>query len=333
MGYTYTSVFTFQEETMIRLKAVILAFTVLALCSISSAAILLDKVIAVVNQEVITWSDLYKAMEFEASDKLKGLKEEEKRRLFKENEAQFLDVLIDMKLQIQAARQRGIDATAEEIAEAINDIKKRYSMDEQTFTASLKKEGFTLDEYKKKLAEQIILSRVVSQEVRNKIVISDTEIAKYTEKNKDALITDDAYRIRQIFFIKPKNSSDKKTTEDKADTIYQQIKAGENFASLAQKYSEDPSGKAGGDLGFIKKGIMAKEFTDALSQMKAGDVSKPFWTDMGLHIIKLEEKMEKQSEAAIKESAKNKLVEQRFSERYKHWLRELRETAYIEIRL
>jgi len=240
-----------------------------------------------------------------------------------------------MKLQIQAAKQRGIDAAAEEIAEAINDIKKKYSMDEQTLTASLKKEGFTLDEYKKKLAEQIILSRVVSQEVRNKIVFSDAEIAKYIEKSKDTLITDDAYRIRQIFFRKPKSpgDSDRKTMEEKAGTVYQQLKAGENFASLAQKHSEDPSGKAGGDLGFIKKGQMAKEFTDVLSRMKAGDISQPFWTDMGLHIIKLEEKIEKQSAAAIKESAKNKLLEQRFSEKYKHWLRELRETAYIEIRL
>lgn len=318
---------------MIRLKAFICVLMIVALCGVSSASILLDKVIAVVNQEVITWSDLYKAMEFEASDKIKDIKEEEKRKMFKENEGPFLEVLIDMKLQIQAAKQKGIYAAAEEITEAINDIKKKYSMDEQTLTASLAREGLTLDEYKKKLSEQIILSRVVSQEVRNKIVVSDAEIAKYIEKSRDTLITDDAFRIRQIFFRKPQNPSDRKTAEEKAGTVYQQIKAGENFAALAQKHSEDPSGKAGGDLGFIKKGQMAKEFTDVLSQMKAGDISQPFWTDMGLHIIKLEEKIEKQSEAALKESAKNKLIEQRFSEKYKHWLRELRETAYIEIRL
>ncbi|OGW56627.1 MAG: hypothetical protein A2Z09_03020, partial [Nitrospirae bacterium RBG_16_43_8] len=282
---------------MIRLKAFICILTVVALCGVTSAAILLDKVIAVVNQEVITWSDLYKAMEFEASDKIKDIKEEEKRKILKENEGPFLEVLIDMKLQIQAAKQKGIDAASEEIAEAINDIKKKYSMDDQTLITSLKKEGFSLDEYKKKLAEQIILSRVVSQEVRNKIVVSDAEIAKYIEKSTDTLITDDAYRIRQIFFRKPESpgDNDRKIMEQKAETVYQQIKAGENFASLAQKYSEDPSGKAGGDLGFIKKGQMAKEFTDVLSQMKAGDISQPFWTDLGLHIIKLEEKIEKQS--------------------------------------
>ena len=124
---------------MIRLKTFISVLIILVFCGVSSAAILLDKVIAVVNQEVITWSDLYKAMEFEVSDKIKDIKEEEKRKIFKENEGPFLEVLIDMKLQIQTAKQKGIDAAAEEIAEAINDIKKKYSMDEQTLTASLKK--------------------------------------------------------------------------------------------------------------------------------------------------------------------------------------------------
>jgi len=318
---------------MTRLKIFLCTLILLIFCSVAGAAILLDKVIAVVNQEVITWSDLYKAMEFEASDKLKEMKEEEKRKIFKENEASFLEVLIDMKLQIQSAKRKGIDASAEEIAEALNDIKKKYSMDDEKLAVALKKEGFTLDEYKKKLSEQIILSRIVSQEVKNKIVVSEAELAKYLEKNRDSLITDDSFRVRQIFFKRPKSAADRKALEEKAEAVYQQIKAGENFAWLAQKYSEDPSGKTGGDLGLIKKGLLAKEFIEVLPQMKAGDTSKPFWTDMGLHIFKLEEKIEKQSEAAIKESAKNQLAEQRFSERYKQWLRELRENAYIEIRL
>ena len=75
---------------MIRLKAFVCVLMIVASCGVSSAAILLDKVIAVVNQEVITWSDLYKAMEFEASDKIKDIKEEEKRKIFKENEGPSL---------------------------------------------------------------------------------------------------------------------------------------------------------------------------------------------------------------------------------------------------
>ena len=198
---------------------------------------------------------------------------------------------------------------------------------------SLKKEGFAFDEYKKKIAEQIILSRVVSQQIKSKIVVSESDVQKQMGEDKNILAEGEAYRLRQIFFKKPDSSNDRKAVEGKADAILKQLKAGEDFSALAQKYSEDPSRKAGGDLGFVKKRYMAKEFIDVVSRMKAGEVSQPFWTDRGLHIVRLEEKSEKHSEAELKESIRNKLIEKYFSEKYKSWLRGLRENAYIEIRL
>ncbi len=318
---------------MKRIILFVFIISVLASHSVVHSAILLDRVIAVVNQEVITWSDLYKAMEFEASDKMQELTPDEKRRIFKENEGIFLDSLIDVKLQIQAAKQAGIETTPEDVNDAISEIKKKYSIDEPTFKESLKKEGFTVDEYKRKLEEQIMLSRIVAQQVKNKIVVSDKDLEKYMTENKVFLVDGEGYRIRQVFFKKPAVGNDRKIVEEKAGAILVQLKAGDDFASLAQKYSEDPSRKTGGDLGFIKKSQMAKEFLNVVSQMKIGDVSQPFWTDRGLHIIKLEDKTEKQSEVELKESIRNKLLEKQFSDKYKGWVRGLRENAYIEIRL
>lgn len=318
---------------MMKLRVFIFVLLVFIFHSVSQAAILLDRVVAVVNQEVITWSDLYKAMEFEASDKMRGLKDEEKRKIFKENEGIFLESLIDMKLQLQAAKQLGIDATTDDVNSTIADIRKKYSLDEPALIESLKKEGFTFDEYKKKIAEQIILSRVVSQQIKSRIVVSETDVQKQMGEDKNILAEGEAYRLRQIFFKRPDSSNDRKAVEGKADAVLKQLKAGEDFSALAQKYSEDPSRKAGGDLGFVKKRYMAKEFIDVISRMKAGEVSQPFWTDRGLHIVRLEEKSEKHSEAELKESIRNKLIEKYSSEKYKSWLRGLRENAYIEIRL
>jgi len=329
----FNTTFGIQGKKMMKLKVFIFVLLVFIFHSVSQAAILLDRVVAVVNQEVITWSDLYKAMEFEASDKMRGLKDEEKRKIFKENEGIFLESLIDMKLQLQAAKQLGIEASTDDVNSTIVDIRKKYSLDEPALIESLKKEGFAFDEYKKKIAEQIILSRVVSQQVKSKIVVSESDVQKQMGENKNILAEGEAYRIRQIFFKRPDSSNDRKAVEGKADAVLQQLKAGEDFSALAQKYSEDPSRKAGGDLGFVKKRYMAKEFIDVISQMKAGEVSQPFWTDRGLHIVRLEEKSEKHSEAELKESIRNKLIEKYFSEKYKSWLRGLRENAYIEIRL
>lgn len=335
MAHEIYFLYWFQNAGGRQMKRIILfvfIVSVFASHSVVHSAILLDRVVAVVNQEVITWSDLYKAMEFEASDKMQELSPDEKRRIFKENEGIFLDSLIDVKLQLQAAKQAGIEATREDVNDAISEIKKKYSIDDPTFKESLKKEGFTVDEYKKKLEEQIMLSRIVAQQVKTKIVVSDKDLEKYMIENKVFLADGEGYKIRQIFFKKPVGN-DRKIVEEKAGEILVQLKAGDDFASLAQKYSEDPSRKTGGDLGFIKKSQMAKEFLDVVSQMKVGDVSQPFWTDRGLHIIKLEDKTEKQSEVELKESIRNKLLEKQFSEKYKGWVRGLRENAYIEIRL
>ena len=294
----------------------------------SFASPLFDRVVAVVNKEVITWSELYRAMEFEVSSGMKSLSEEEKKKIFKDNESAFLDTMIDRKLQLQAAKNLDIGASKEEIADAIDGIKKKYSMSEQEFQESLKKEGFTYEEYKNRLTEQIILSKLAGQQVRNKIVVTDKEVDDYIAKNKDV-----EYRVRQIFLKKPEKDADRKGVEAKAEEILERLKNGEEFGTLAFRYSEDSTGKAGGDLGFIKKGYLGKEFLDALSHMSAGDVSKPFWTDRGLHIIKLEEEVGGKDMKEFRESVRKKLFEKRFQEEYRSWIRSLREKAFVEVRL
>lgn len=292
-----------------------------------TSPILLDRVVAVVDKEVITWSELYRAMEFELNLNLRNLSEADKKEFFKENEASFLETLIDRKLQLLAAEKLDISASNEEIKEAIEGIKKKYNLSDSDFNESLKSEGMTLDEYKKRLSEQIILSKVVGQQVRSKIIVSEEEINDYLSKNKGS-----AYRIRQILIKKTKDR-DKDSMMAKAQEALSRIKAGEDFSSVAFSLSEDPSAKSGGDLGIIKKEYLSKEFLDVISKMKVGDVSKPFFTDKGLHIIKLEENLEQLDQEEMRNMAKKKLFEKKFNEAYKGWIRSLRERAFIEVKL
>ncbi len=306
---------------------------VLIVCVLFTGSIyaspLLDKVVAVVNKEVITWSELYRAMEFEVvSGEMRSMNDADKKRLFKESEATFLEGMIDKKLQLQAAKRLDIGASKEEIADAIEGIKKKYSMGEKEFEESLKKEGFTFDEYKKRLAEHIILSKVVSQQVRNRVVVTDEEVKQYMATNADT-----EYRVRQILFKAPEKDADRSAVEARAEEVFQKVKGGEDFAAAAFKYSEDPTGKAGGDLGFIKKELLGKEFLDVLSPMSVGDMSRPFWTARGLHIIRLEEKVDAGKADEFRESVRKKLFEKKFNEEYRSWLRGLRERAFVEVRL
>jgi peptidyl-prolyl cis-trans isomerase SurA len=295
--------------------------------------ILLDRVVAVVNKEVITWSELYKVMEFEATEQMKNLNEEERIKIFKESEPVFLETLIDMRLQLQEAKALGIGVTQEEIEETIENIRKKYSMTDTDFRESIKKEGFTIEEYKKRLFEQILINKVVQHEIRNKVIVSDSDVKKYMETHKEIFSGGEKYRLRQIFFKGPEGNRDKRAIEEKALFVIQKLKAGEDFSELAREYSEDPSGSLGGDLGFIEKDLLAKEFLDVLSGMKEGTYSMPFWTGKGLHIIKLDEKISTQNMDNVREDIRKQLAEEKFLESYKSWIKGLRERAYIEIRL
>lgn len=317
---------------MLRIKSILIVFFVV-LASSSQASILLDRVVAVVNQEVITWSELYRSMESDAAPQVKEMKENERRQILKDNELSFLETLINVKLQLQEARNAGISVTDEEIKEGIDNIKKKYSMTESAFLDSLSKEGYTFDEYKKRLREQIMISKVVNLQIRSKIVASDADIKKFLDENNELSQSGAAYRLRQIFFKAPKNDADRNMVEEKAAAVLKKLKEGANFNDLAKQYSEDASASSGGDLGLVRKNQIAKEFIDAVSTMKPGEVSSPFWTAGGLHIIQLDEIIGPKSGDEIKEEARTAVISKTFSERYAVWIKGLREKSYIEIRL
>lgn len=303
---------------------------VFAYASVANSAILLDRVMAIVNREVITWSELYKAMEFEATDEIKAMKEEDRRRFFKENEMDFLNSLIDIRLKLQEANKVGVRVSPGEVNRAIEDIKKRHGLTEEMFKEAIKQEGFTLTEYRRRLAEQIIVSRLVEQEIRAKILVTEREIDKYLSENKDLLKEDEGFNISHIFL---RRQDDRKQVEKKAMEIYKMLKDGADFQDIARKHSEDASARVGGNLGFIRKAHIVPEFLNTLSDMKAGDISKPFWSENGMHILKLNEAIILKDVEKLREMARQRLMNEKLSRDYKNWLKGLRERAYVEIKI
>ncbi|MCX8031014.1 MAG: peptidylprolyl isomerase [Thermodesulfovibrionales bacterium] len=291
-------------------------------------AAILDKIVAIVNKEAITWSDIYRAMEFELTESHKNMSEEEKKQLFKKNEMLFLESFIDMKLQLQEAQKVGIFVSNEEIEKTIKNLKEKYSLTDEIFIETLKKEGFTIEEYKQKLQEKIAISRVIEQEVKSKIVIDEDTINSNIRQNIDLLNKEQAYNLSHIFIKKGNNQQ---IDEEKAKKIFDKLKAGEDFTKLAIQYSEDQTASVGGALGLVKKTDLSEEFKKQLNQMKEGDISEPFWSAKGIHILKLNSISTPENNKQLKEQIKQKLIEERFPKAYKNWLKALRERAYIKI--
>lgn len=301
----------------------------LGVCSDGAAAVLLDRVMAIVNKDVITWSEVYRNMEFEATDAVKTMKDAERRRFFKENEAAFLERMIDVKLMLQEAGKLGMGANEDDVKKAIEGMKKKYGMNDEQFRETITKEGFTTEGYKKKLAEQITIGRVLEQEVRSKVLVAEGDIDVHLAEHPDLQRQSEGFSLSRIFL---KSKDDKAATEEKARSIYGRIKAGEDFGLLARQFSEDATARSGGDCGFLKKAEISPEFLTVLAAMKPGEVSEPVWTDSGVYILRLDGVQEIRSTKELRDKVRQRLAEERFAKEYKNWIKVLRERAYIDIK-
>jgi peptidyl-prolyl cis-trans isomerase SurA len=227
----------------------------------------------------------------------------------------------------------GLNVSVAELDAAVADIKAKYSMTDEIFMNSLEAEGLTLQDYHSRLSDQILLQKVVNFAVRNNIVVSDREIEEYYETHKDNFSGKEKLRIRQILFVKPDGESGREAIDEKALSISQRLAAGEDFAELAGEFSEGSSRQFGGDLGYISRGTVLEEVEDMAFALQVGEVSSPFWSASGLHIIKVEDRIESGTLDQVREKVKDIIYQQVFKSKYNEWRTGLRENAYVEKKL
>uniref|UniRef100_A0A7C4EL50 PpiC domain-containing protein n=1 Tax=Thermodesulfovibrio aggregans TaxID=86166 RepID=A0A7C4EL50_9BACT len=312
------------------LKILIFLFIFLSSLSVyaEESKFFVDRVVAIVNREVITWSELYKYMEFIAKEEIKNLNPDEKFKYFKAHEEEFLEKLIDTRLQIEEAERYGIFVTDAEIESAINDIKKKYGLTDEAFIETLKKEGMSFSDYKKMLKEQIIIGRTVNSLVRSKIVITDADINSYISAHPELVCDDEGYYVSQIFLKKRESEEELK---EKLNEIFKRLIQGEPFSRVASQLSEDSSAKTGGAIGILKKREIASQLSSLFSKMSVGQISEPLMTEQGVFIFKLDGVCFKKGSVELTNYVRSIIEDERFKKDYKLWLRGLRQRAYIEI--
>ncbi len=174
---------------------------------------------------------------------------------------------------------------------------------------------------------------MVNFSVKGNIVVSQKEIEEHYEANKEKYGEKEKLKIRQIFFAAPEDKSQKAAIETKAQDMMQRIHKGEDFAKLASEFSEDPGRQFGGDLGYISRGSALNEIEEVAFALKKDEVSRPFWSPTGLHIIKLEDKIEGGGIEKVGDKIKETLFQKTFELKYHEWKTGLREKAYVEIKL
>ncbi|MEM5947166.1 peptidylprolyl isomerase [Spirochaetia bacterium 38H-sp] len=247
---------------------------------------------------------------------------------------QVIDQLIARELLLQEAAKQKINADKAEVDKQLADIKTRSGSDEN-FTNALSQAGFnTEEEFRQEIEDAFILQELIENRVLKDIEVSDEEAKEYYDANPSQFVQPEQVHARHILISLAQDAS--KEEEDAAYAKIKQVKEelakGADFAELAKKYSEGPSGPQGGDLGYFGKGQMVKPFEDAAFSLGVGEVSDVVRTQFGLHIIKVEDK--KASSVISFDDAKpqllNMLVDQKKSEKLQQYIEELKSSAKIE---
>jgi peptidyl-prolyl cis-trans isomerase C len=210
-------------------------------------------------------------------------------KVYKKLKREALEKLIEREALWQAARDKGIKVSDAELEAGLKKLESEFK-NREAYLRKLEMGGFDEKSYAEYVRQDMVGHRLLEQEIPVPEV-SDEEIAAYYKANPQYFSRPEKARARHILVRVERGADDKVKTEarSRAVSILEDVRKGEDFATHAERYSEDSAGRGkGGDLGEFRRGQMVKAFEDAVFALKPGEISDVVETEYGYHIIRLE---------------------------------------------
>jgi len=300
------------------------------------SAELVDRIVVVVNDEIITLTELNGLLKpYIGKMDAMGQNPEKKRQVLYTLREKMLNQLINDKLTDEEVSHYEMKATEEEIDNAVERIKSANYHTDEDFRKILAAEGVTVEEYRNDLKGQILRSRVVDYEVRSKVVITKEDILLYYKANPKKYAGKKRYHLRNIL-MSPSSFADEETRQElleKMKDILVQIEKGESFSYLARIYSQAQFAEEGGDLGFFNFDDLSPKIKDALKGLKTGESTAVLNTEQGFQIFyieAIEDAPAKPLEEVSQEIEKILYTEQ-VNKRFEVWVEGMRAKSHIKI--
>lgn len=316
---------------------VVLAGAALLLLQAPVQAGVADRIVAVVNDEVITLSELNGAFEPYRAKVEASYAGAEREKALAETKLTLLNQLVDNLLMQQQSRKAGIVVKDEEVAATIEDLLARRNISREDLQKAIAREGTTMEAYRKGVKDQLIRIRLVQREIKSKVAVSSEEIGEYYRKNRQDYEGKEAVRIKQILLQMPKGTSQeaKEKLREDAGAIRKRLLGGEPFELVSARYSQGPAAAAGGDIGYIEKGMMLPEVEAVALTLPFNQVSAVIESSVGFHIIQVIDRRGAGVKPieSVREEIREKLDMEKVEKKFDEWLEGLRSKAHIEIKL
>jgi peptidyl-prolyl cis-trans isomerase SurA len=301
-------------------------FSLFALLSTAwaSSGDVIDRIVAVVNGEIITL--------YEVDERARPLVSRaggtdfEKRRLLDQARQRVIEAMIDDLLIKQEAQRLGVSVSDMEIQNQIRQLKDANNLSEEQFTSSLLLQGMTRADYEKMLRDDILKQKILGAMVRRKVVITEQEIREYYEAHQSEFSRGKKVRLKLI--VLPRGLD--------ADELHEQITSGRiTFEEAARKYSIGPGSEQGGALGEVEWKDISDHWREVLDGIDSGEMSKPFAFDQNSVILQLDSKQpgEHAELDEVRAEISDRLYRPKLEERFKEYIQALRKRAVLDIRL
>lgn len=247
----------------------------------------LDRIVAVVNDDVITRNELEERVKLA----MRQLREQGTPAPGREAlERQLLERMVTDRVQLQFAKETGLRVDDTELDRAIARIAQENKLTPQQLRQVLEKDGIPFAKFREDIRNEIVITRLREREVDTKIVVTEGEIDNLlSQKRADA---NDEYNVSHILVVVPENASPEQiqARRARAEQAYAQLKSGADFRQVAVAFSEAPDALQGGVMGWRQSSRLPALFTEALKPLRAGEVSSILRSANGFHILRLNDK-------------------------------------------
>jgi peptidyl-prolyl cis-trans isomerase SurA len=303
----------------------------------SRAAEVVDRIVAYVNDEIITLSELNeKASAFLAAHKQNPyLREQEQDP--GEVRRQILENLVNERLAVREIARLKISVSAAEVDAVFANIKEENRLTQEGLEAELRKTGQTVADLRKRVQEDLERGRLIDREVRSKTVITDSQVEAYYQSHREEFQATVRRRLQSIFLPFGPDSTPEKQSQISAlaEQIRQRLSRDGDFSVMARRYSQGPGAETGGDLGFFNEGELDPVLEAAIDKLQPGEISKVIGTESGVHIIRVVEvqNISDKPMEEVRASIRRRLFQQEINKKYEDWLKALRDRSFVKIQL
>jgi len=290
------------------------------------AAEVIDRIVAIVNNDIITLSDLNKSTQGYKNNILSSQNSDaRKKELITQLESDMLGQLVENVLTLQEAQKYNIKVLDQDIDNAVENFKKTNNLDDERLKKGLAAEGLTLEDYRNKMKDQIRQSMLVNRAVRSKIIITDEEISAYYNDHKDQFTGIKKFRLQNILI----------QNEQDIQTVVTQLKDKASFSQLAREYSIGSNASEGGELGLFDISSFSDDIRNAIQDLKKGQFTQVLKTGNAYQIIYVDDIIMEGSQTVeqAKEKIQNILFRAQGEKQFKEWMEALKKNAHIKLML